>query len=273
MPAALSDKTIALVKATVPALEAHGLAITRCMYERMFQNPAIRDLFNQSHHGEASSQPKALAAAVLAYARNIDNLAALGSAVERIAQKHVALNILPEHYPFVAEALLCAIKDVLGAAASEEILAAWGEAYWFLAEILIGREAVVYRELAAKPGGWNGWRDFVVESVADESSIIRSFTLVAADGGRVVRHKPGQYLGFALTYPARARCAEPTRSPARRTTAPTGLRSSEKRRRVPRPGPRQTGCTTTPCPASCCTPRFPLVISFWTRAWVRRSSW
>jgi nitric oxide dioxygenase len=201
MPAALSDKTIALVKATVPALEAHGLAITRRMYERMFQNPAIRDLFNQSHHGEASSQPKALAAAVLAYARNIDNLAALGSAVERIAQKHVALNILPEHYPFVAEALLCAIKDVLGAAASEEILAAWGEAYWFLAEILIGREAVVYRELAAKPGGWNGWRDFVVESVADESSIIRSFTLVAADGGRVVRHKPGQYLGFALNIP------------------------------------------------------------------------
>ena len=46
------------------------------MYERMFRNPAIRDLFNQSHHGETGSQPKALAAAVLAYARNIDNLGA-----------------------------------------------------------------------------------------------------------------------------------------------------------------------------------------------------
>ena len=63
MPKDLSARTIALVKATVPALEAHGLAITRRMYERMFQDEAIRDLFNQSHHGEAGSQPKALAAA------------------------------------------------------------------------------------------------------------------------------------------------------------------------------------------------------------------
>jgi len=201
MPTPLSDQTIALVKATVPALEAHGTAITRRMYERMFRNEAIRDLFNQSHHGETGSQPKALASAVLAYARNIDNLAVLGGTVERIAQKHVALNILPEHYPFVADALLGAIKDVLGDAASAGILAAWGEAYWFLAEILIGREAAVYRELANQPGGWNGWRDFVVESVHDESSIIRSFVLVPADGGAVIHHKPGQYLGFSLDVP------------------------------------------------------------------------
>ena len=149
MPNPLSGNTIAIVKATVPALEAHGLTITRRMYERMFKNEEIRDLFNQSHHGETGSQPKALADAVLAYARNIENLSALGGAVERIVQKHVALNILPEHYPFVAEALLGAIGDVLGDAATPDILAAWGEAYWFLAEILIGREATIYRELAA----------------------------------------------------------------------------------------------------------------------------
>jgi nitric oxide dioxygenase len=41
----------------------------------------------------------------------------------------------------------------------------------------------------------------VVESVRDESSIIRSFILVPSDGGPVVRHKPGQYLGFALDLP------------------------------------------------------------------------
>src|SRR5215213_6479837 len=165
MPASLSDATIALVKATVPALEAHGLEITRRMYERMFRNEAIRDLFNQSHHGETGSQPKALATAVLAYARHIDNLGVLGGTVERIAQKHVALNILPEHYPHVAEALLGAIKDVLGKAATPDILRAWHEAYWFLAELLIGREAAIYRELAAQPGGWSGWREFVIESV------------------------------------------------------------------------------------------------------------
>jgi nitric oxide dioxygenase len=49
--------------------------------------------------------------------------------VEGIAQKHIGLNTLPEHYPAVAESLLGAIKDVLGEAASDDILTAWGEAY------------------------------------------------------------------------------------------------------------------------------------------------
>src|SRR5215211_5632277 len=201
MANALSDKTIDLVKATVPALETHGLAITRRMYERMFQNPEIRDLFNQSHHGETGSQPKALAAAVVAYARNIDNLGALASRVERIAQKHVGLNILPEHYPHVAESLLGAIKDVLGDAATDEILTAWGEAYWLLADVLIAREAHIYRELASGEGGWNGWRDFTVQETRPESETIRSFILVPADGGPVLRHRPGQYLTFTLDVP------------------------------------------------------------------------
>src|SRR4051812_9096900 len=201
MPNELSDHTIALVKATVPALEAHGLAITRRMYERMFQNEAIRDLFNQSHHGDTGSQPKALAAAIVTYARNIEGLAALAPAVERIAQKHVGLNILPEHYPYVADALLGAIKDVLGDAATDEILAAWGEAYWYLAEVLIARERTIYASVASAPGGWTGWRDFRVERKERESDIITSFLLRPADGGPVLRHRPGQYLTFWLDIP------------------------------------------------------------------------
>lgn len=201
MSRALSQQTIAIVKATVPALKAHGLDITRAMYARLFQDPAIRDLFNQSHHGETGSQPKALAAAVLAYAQNIDNLGVLAEAVERIAQKHVGLQILPEHYPSVANALLAAIKDVLGDAATDEILNAWGEAYWFLADILIGRESQLYDTLADQPGGWRGWRDFSVVEKHQESEIITSFVLRPVDGGAVVRHKPGQYLTFWLDIP------------------------------------------------------------------------
>jgi nitric oxide dioxygenase len=51
---------------------------------------------------------------VHAYAANIDRLEELGPAVERIAQKHVALNIAPEHYPAVGQALIAALRDVLG---------------------------------------------------------------------------------------------------------------------------------------------------------------
>lgn len=197
----LSDQTIALVKATVPALEAHGLDIVHEMYSRMFQNPEIRDLFNQSHHGDAGSQPRALTGAILAYASNIDNLGALAPAVERIAQKHVGLQILPEHYPYVAEALLGAIKAVLGNAATNEILEAWGEAYWFLANILIAREDRIYSEQKETTGGWNGWRDFRVDEVVPESSVINSFILRPVDGGPVMAHRPGQYLTFWFEIP------------------------------------------------------------------------
>src|SRR4051812_10033309 len=174
MPTALTDETIEIVKTTVPALEAYGRDITDRMYERLFRTPEIRDLFNQSHHGETGTQSKALAAAVIAYARNIDNLGVLGSRVERIVQKHAGLNILPRHHPLVAEAILDAIKVVLGDLATEDVLSAWGEAYWFLADILMAREAHLYSRMAAAPGGWNGWRDFVVESTRAESEIIRS---------------------------------------------------------------------------------------------------
>ncbi len=203
MTVQLSRTTVDTVKATVPALEAHGLLITRTMYGYLFEDAHIRDLFNQSHHGADGSQPKALADAILAYARNIDRLQVMTPAVERIAQKHVGLQILPEHYPYVGRALLKAIEEVLGDAATRDVLAAWDEAYWFLAELLIGREAELYRQNAASRGGWTGWRDFVVAEKIRESDVITSFVLRPADGGPVVVHQPGQYLTFSADLPGR----------------------------------------------------------------------
>jgi nitric oxide dioxygenase len=65
-----------------------------------------------------------------------------------MAQRHVETSVKPEHYPAVAEALLPAIRDVLGDAATDEVLDAWGQAYWFLADVLIGRENTLYTAAA-----------------------------------------------------------------------------------------------------------------------------
>lgn len=145
MSQALSPETMAIVKATAPALQQHGVAITTRMYERLFVDPEIKALFDMAAH-ESGEQPKRLAAAILAFAQNVDKLDALAAPIERIALRHVQTHIKPEHYPAVANALLPAIRDVLGDAASDEVLAAWGEAYWFLAQVLIGRETVLYRD-------------------------------------------------------------------------------------------------------------------------------
>ena len=64
--------------------------------------------------------------AVLMYARHIDRLEALGPLVGQIVNKHVSLQILPEHYPIVGSCLLQAIREVLGAEiATDEVIAAW----------------------------------------------------------------------------------------------------------------------------------------------------
>lgn len=149
MTRTLSPQSMAIVKATAPALQKHGVAITTRMYERLFVDPEIKALFDMAAQA-SGEQPKRLAAAILAFAQNVDKLDAITGAVDRIARRHVATHIRPEHYPAVANALLPAIADVLGDAATPEVLDAWGEAYWFLAEILIGREATLYGDVEAE---------------------------------------------------------------------------------------------------------------------------
>lgn len=143
-----SARSIEIVKATAPALEQHGIAITTAMYARLFQDPAIAQMFDRAAQ-ESGEQPRRLAGAILAYARNIDKLQNLTAPVQRMVARHVETGVKPEHYPKVAEALLPAIRDVLGAdVATDEVLAAWGEAYWMLADILIAAERDAYQAAA-----------------------------------------------------------------------------------------------------------------------------
>lgn len=198
----LSEQTIAIVKATAPAVIDHAEAITRRFYSLMFEgNPEVKAFFNQAHQ-HSGSQQRALAGAICAYAANIDNLSVLGSAVELIAQKHCSLGIQPEHYPIVGKYLLIAVKDVLGDAVTDQVAAAWGEAYGFLADIFINREAAIYQEQASAPGGWNGFRRFVVERKVPESENVTSFYLVPADGSTPASFKPGQYITVQIDHPA-----------------------------------------------------------------------
>ncbi|QCE33150.1 NO-inducible flavohemoprotein [Acetobacteraceae bacterium] len=197
MPKPLSQKTIEIVTACIPALEVHGIDIAKETYKNLLADKEIADLFNLSHQKDGS-QPKSLATALLVYAQHIQDPSALKSMIERIAEKHVSLNIYKEHYDYVAKAIIKALKIVLGDKATKEILDAWGEAYWFLADVLIEREAEIYTEHAQQQGGWRGWRQFKVAEIKQECEDMKSFKLLPVDGKPVLKHKPGQYLGLKL---------------------------------------------------------------------------
>lgn len=191
----LSQSTIDIVKSTAPILDEQGEKLTRHFYERMFKhNPEVAPYFNPAHQQVGGTQQRALAAAICAYAANIDNLEVLGEAVELIAQKHASLQIKPDHYPVVGENLLASIQEVLGGAATPDIVEAWGEAYGFLADILIAREQEIYRSSAEKTGGWEGFRRFVVSRKVIESDLITSFYLEPEDKGALPEFLPGQYV-------------------------------------------------------------------------------
>ncbi|SDQ39134.1 NO-inducible flavohemoprotein [Pseudomonas sp. B21-012] len=195
----LNAQDRAIVKATVPLLESGGEALTTHFYKLMLSEyPEVRPLFNQAHQA-SGDQPRALANGVLMYARHIDQLEQLGGLVGQIINKHVALQILPEHYPIVGSCLLRAIEEVLGKdIATPEVIAAWGAAYQQLADILIGAEGEVYAQKAAAPGGWRGARAFKLVERVEESSEIVSFYFAPVDGGAILQAEPGQYIGLQL---------------------------------------------------------------------------
>ena len=195
----LSNEHIAIVKSTVPLLEAGGEALTTHFYRIMLaEYPQVRPLFNQAHQA-SGDQPRALANGVLMYAKHIDRLQALGPLVGQIVQKHVSLQILPEHYPIVGSCLLRAIREVLGAeVATDAVIAAWAAAYGQLADLLIGAEEEVYAATERAPGGWRGGRSFRVVGKVRESEEITSFHLQPADGGALLDFIPGQYIGLRL---------------------------------------------------------------------------
>ncbi|KAL9115530.1 MAG: hypothetical protein Q9227_000851 [Pyrenula ochraceoflavens] len=195
----LSDQTIETIKSTVPALRAHGEQVTRLFYHNLLTDqPELNSVFNQGNQANGH-QAQALAAAVYAYAQNIETPDALAPAIRHITQKHASLFIRPGQYDVVGRYLLDAFGEVLGEAWTSQVREAWAEAYGELAGKMIEAEAELYREGA----GWTDWRDFVVEEKLKESSEITSFILRPADGRCPLPvYLPGQYISVRVFIPS-----------------------------------------------------------------------
>ncbi|ELQ10034.1 bifunctional nitric oxide dioxygenase/dihydropteridine reductase 2 [Pseudomonas fluorescens BRIP34879] len=195
----LTAQDRAIIQSTVPLLESGGEALITHFYRMMLSEyPQVRPLFNQAHQA-SGDQPRALANGVLMYARHIDRLDQLGDLVAKVINKHVALQIQPEHYPIVGACLLRAISEVLGSEiATPAVMHAWGAAYGQLADILIGAENALYDEKAQAPGGWRGARPFKLAKRVEESAEITSFYFAPVDNGPILNAAPGQYISLRL---------------------------------------------------------------------------
>ena len=193
----LSIEAQPYIDASVPVLREHGVTITRLFYKNMFEaHPELTNLFNMGNQANGSQQ-QSLAAAVFAYAAHYADSSALAPVVNRIVHKHVSIGLTAQHYPIVGKYLLGAIESTLGDAATPELMNAWREAYWLLADTLIEAEKNLYHELHTQPGELFPMRVMEVQS---QSELVTSYKLQPADGKALPPFQPGQYLSVAVTF-------------------------------------------------------------------------
>lgn len=191
----LTPREKKLIKASIPILDEDVL--TSKFYNHMLTDfPEVRPFFNETHQ-KTMKQPRILAFGLLHYVKNIDDLAPLTTFVNQIVVKHVGLQVKPDHYPIVGQCILDTMKTLLGdRIATEEFLTAWATAYGNLAQTLINAEADKY-----KSNEWDGFRDFNISRIVNESKNVKSVYFKPVDGGKIAIPKRGQYVCIRFKLP------------------------------------------------------------------------
>lgn len=197
----LSSQSESVVKATAPVVAEHAVEITSRFYPVMFEaHPELLRLFNQGNQANGD-QRRALASAVVAYAIHLidPDSPSFRPVMQRIAHKHVSLGIRPEQYTIVGHYLMAAVADVLGEAATPDVLQAWDEVYWLFACQLIAEETRFGTQAGVNPT--QPWRKYEITDRVDEATDTVSLVLRPQDGKPVPAHLPGQYVSVAVDLP------------------------------------------------------------------------
>lgn len=198
----LSEQSVPVVRATLPAVGAAIGDITELFYRKLFDaHPELlRDLFNRGNQANGEQQ-RALAGSIAAFAGMLLERpdARPDAMLSRIAHKHASLGITSDQYKIVHRHLFAAIAEVLGDAVTPEVAAAWDEVYWLMANALVAIEARLYQEAQVAEG--EVWRPMEVVERREESPHAVSFVLRPADDRPARPFRPGQYVSVQSQLP------------------------------------------------------------------------
>ena len=191
----LSEKSRPVIEATLPIIAERIGHITPDFYERMFAaRPDLMDgLFSRSSQLEGT-QPKALAGSIAVFASYIvehpDSYP--DEVLSRVAHKHASLGLQEDEYPTVYKYLFEAIAADLGEAATEDVVAAWSEVYWLMANALIKIEKGLYASQANNVTH----APFKVIDRQETGDNVVVLTFEPADSTPMTEAKAGQYISI-----------------------------------------------------------------------------
>ncbi|MEW2454672.1 globin domain-containing protein [Streptomyces albus] len=198
----LSQKSAETVRATLPAVAEAIDTVTDLFYRRLFAaHPELeRHLFNRGNQA-SGTQRRALAASIAAFATALVTPGAQSpdGMLSRIAHKHASLGIAPDQYEIVHTHLFAALGEVLGDAATEDVVAAWDEVYWLMAQALTAAEGELYAERGLAPGTpEETWRTWEVTERVEETADVATFRIRPADGRPAPGFRAGQYVSVRV---------------------------------------------------------------------------
>ncbi|MFC8869214.1 globin domain-containing protein [Streptomyces sp. NPDC057148] len=198
----LSEQSVPVVRATLPAVGAAIGDITTLFYRKLFDaHPELlRDLFNRGNQASGEQQ-RALAGSIAAFAGLLLERpdARPDALLSRIAHKHASLGITSDQYKIVHRHLFAAIAEVLGDAVTPEVAAAWDEVYWLMANALVAVETRLYQEAGVAEG--EVWRPMEITGRREETPDAVSLVLRPADGRPTRPFLPGQYVSVRSSLP------------------------------------------------------------------------
>lgn len=193
----LSETSRPVIEATLPIIGERIGEITKKFYAGMFAaRPELLDGMFSRANQQNGAQQKALAGSIAAFATHlVQHPETLPESIlARIAHKHTSLGIQPDQYQIVFEHLFAAIAEDLGDAATDEVVAAWTEVYWLMADALVKIETGLYAE-QANDRIYAPWRLASREAVGTDCV---TFRFVPADDTTVSVAKAGQFVSIRL---------------------------------------------------------------------------
>ncbi|MGD9526665.1 MAG: FAD-binding oxidoreductase, partial [Pseudonocardia sp.] len=119
--------------------------------------------------------------------------------LSRVAHMHASLGVRPDQYPVVHDHLMLAVADVLGAAVTEDVAAAWSTVYWSMATALINQERGLYSARGVRPE--TVWREWAVERRIQETPDVVTFVFTRIDDRLVKTSLPGQFVTVLMPVP------------------------------------------------------------------------